>query len=173
MGNRPVLERIKKPATSSWHGVTGHGYLDGAAVRVSMVGFDDGSQKERQLDGVAVASINTDLTSTADVTQASALAENEGLCFLGVMKAGPFDITAETAENMMYAPENPNGRPNSDVVKQRLGAKDITARPSNSWIIDFGANMPQKDAALYELPFEYVLENVKPRQRPDSQEAHT
>ncbi len=78
------------------------------------------------------------------------------------MKAGPFDIAAETAENMLNAPENPNGRPNSDVVKQRLGAKDITARPSNSWIIDFGVNMPQKDAALYQLPFEYILENVKP-----------
>jgi hypothetical protein len=117
-----------------------------------MIGFDDGTQKERQLDGVAVASINTDLTSTVDVTQARVLAEDEHLCFLGVMKSGPFDISAETAEKMLCAPENPNGRPNSDVVKQRLGAKSITARPSNSWIIDFGVKMPQGDAALYQPP---------------------
>ena len=30
------------------------------------------------------------------------------------------------------------------------------------WIIDFGTDMSEKDAALYEMPFEYVLANVKP-----------
>jgi type II restriction/modification system DNA methylase subunit YeeA len=162
MGNRPVLERIKKTGDIFMAWSDRPWVLDGAAVRVSMIGFDDGSQKERRLDGVTVATINTDLTSTVDVTQARVLAEDQHLCFLGVMKAGPFDITAETAKAMLDAPRNPNGRPNSDVVKQRLGAKDITARPSNSWIIDFGVKMPEKDAALYELPFEYVFTNVKP-----------
>jgi len=162
MGNRPVLERIKETGDIFMAWSDRPWVLDGAAVRVSMIGFDDGSQKERQLDGVSVASINTDLTSTVDVTQAKVLAEDEHLCFLGVMKAGPFDISAEAAENMLHTPENPNARPNSDVVKQRLGAKDITARPSNSWIIDFGVKMREQDAALYELPFEYVRANVKP-----------
>ena len=30
------------------------------------------------------------------------------------------------------------------------------------WIIDFGVDMPESDAALYEAPFEYVAANVKP-----------
>lgn len=162
MGNRPVLQRLKGTGDIFMAWSDRPWVLDGAAVRVSMIGFDDGSQKERQLDGVVVTAINSDLTSTADVTQASVLAEDENLCFLGVMKSGPFDIPEETAKDMLEAPLNPNGRPNSDVVRPRLGAKDITARPSNSWIIDFGVNMPQEDAALYQLPFEHVLKNVKP-----------
>ena len=34
--------------------------------------------------------------------------------------------------------------------------------PRNMWIIDFGVDMPEADAALYEAPFEYVRANVKP-----------
>jgi hypothetical protein len=30
------------------------------------------------------------------------------------------------------------------------------------WIVDFGVDLSEEDAALYELPFQYVLENVKP-----------
>ncbi len=161
MGNRPVLQRIKETGDIFMAWSDRPWVLDGAAVRVSMVGFDNGSQKERQLDGAAVAAINSDLTSAADVTQASVLAEDERLCFLGVMKAGPFDIPPDTAQRMLDAPLNPNGRPNSDVVKPRLGAKDITARPSNSWIIDF-VDMPENVAALYESPFEHVRTKVKP-----------
>ncbi len=126
-----------------------------------MVGFDDGSQKERELDGVQVNIIHSDLTSAVDVTTAKPLPENELLCFLGMMKAGPFDISAPIAESMLDAPLNPNGRPNSDVVKPRLGARDITAGPSASWIIDF-VDMPEQGAALYELPFEYIKTHVKP-----------
>ena len=162
MGNRPVLQRIKETGDFFMAWSDRPWVLDGADVRVSMVGFDNGSQKERQLDGVAVAAINSDLTSAADVTQARVLDEDNGLCFLGVMKAGQFDISAEIAKSMLEVPLNPNGRPNSDVVKPRLGARDITARSSNSWIIDFGVNMPQEEAALYQLPFEHVVENVKP-----------
>ena len=36
----------------------------------------------------------------------------------------------------------------------------MTRRPRNMWIIDFGADMPEEDAALYELPFEYVRRHV-------------
>jgi len=161
MGNRPVLERIKQTGDIFMAWSDRPWILDGAAVRVSMVGFDNGSQTERLLDGQKVSIINSDLTSAADVTAANPLLENEGLCFLGVMKAGPFDITAEAARNMLDAPLNPNGRPNSDVVKQRLGAKDITARTSDSWIIDF-VDLPEQEAALYERPFEYVRRHVKP-----------
>ena len=162
MGNRPVLQRIKETGDIFMAWSDRPWVLDGAAVRVSMVGFDDGTQSQRTLDGLVVAAINSDLTSTADATAARPLVENEGLCFLGMMKAGPFDIPASLARTMRAAPANPNGRPNEDVVKPRLGAKDITTRPSDSWVIDFGTNMPEAEAALYELPFEYVKQHVKP-----------
>jgi hypothetical protein len=79
-----------------------------------------------------------------------------------MMKAGPFDVSRDTANEMLNAPLNPNGRPNSDVVKRRLGGQDVTGRPSDGWIIDFGCNMPEAEAALYEKPFEYVRKVVKP-----------
>jgi type II restriction/modification system DNA methylase subunit YeeA len=113
------------------------------------------------LDGRPVASINSDLSARPDVTSALALVENSGLCFLGVMKGGPFDIEPTIAKLMLAAPANPNGRPNSDVIKLRLGGQDVVKRSREGWIIDF-VEMDLPDAALYQLPFEYVRENVKP-----------
>jgi hypothetical protein len=57
---------------------------------------------------------------------------------------------------------NPNGRPNSDVVKPRIGGQDIVGQHRQTWIIDFGVNMPLEEAAKYEWPFRHVVENVKP-----------
>jgi type II restriction/modification system DNA methylase subunit YeeA len=78
-----------------------------------------------------------------------------------VMKGGPFDIEPSIAHLMLAAPLNPNGRPNSDVIKLRLGGQDVVKRSREGWIIDF-VEMDLPDAALYQLPFEYVREHVKP-----------
>ena len=63
---------------------------------------------------------------------------------------------------MIAAPLNPNRRPNTDVVVPWINGLDIVNRPRNVWIIDFGVNTSQADAALYEQPFEYVRRSVKP-----------
>jgi type II restriction/modification system DNA methylase subunit YeeA len=47
-------------------------------------------------------------------------------------------------------------------VKHRLGGQDVTGRRRDGWLIDFGVNMPEEEAALYQLPFEHILKNVKP-----------
>jgi len=159
--NRKVLERIKSSGDIFMAWSDRSWILDGAAVRVSMVGFDNGTQKEKFLDGVQQTSINSDLTSHVDVTFAKVLSENAGLCFLGMMKAGPFDINADTARTMLAAPINPNGRPNSDVIKQRLGGQDVVQITRDAWIIDFN-EMSMEEASGYEAPFEYVKRNVKP-----------
>jgi len=160
-GNRFILERILDSGGIFMAWSDRPWILDGAAVRVSMVGFDDGSQKERTLDGMPVSAIHADLTASANVASALALPENAGLCFLGVMKGGPFDLTAEQARKMTDAPLNPNGLPNSDVVKRRLIARDVVQRSQDGWVIDF-VDRSEQEAALYELPFEYVREHVKP-----------
>jgi type II restriction/modification system DNA methylase subunit YeeA len=162
VGNRPVLERILESGGIFMAWSDRPWILEGAAVRVSMVGFDDGSQKERVLDGQPVSAIHADLTASANVASAQALPENAGLCFLGVMKGGPFDLTEQEARAMLAAPLNPNGRPNSDVVKRRLIGRDVVRRKQNGWLIDFG-EMSEAEAALYESPFEYVRRKVKPR----------
>lgn len=160
-GNRPVLHRIKQSGDIFLAWSDRPWTLEGAAVRVSMIGFDNGDETDRTLDDLPAKTIHTDLTSESNVAGAVGLGENHGLCFLGVMKGGPFDIGADLARKMLRAPLNPNGRSNSDVVKHRMVGRDIVQRSQDGWLIDFG-DMPAAEAALYELPFEYVRSTVKP-----------
>ena len=160
--NRKVLDKIATGGGifAAWadHEWT----LDGAAVNVSLVCFDGGGESERTLDGKPVQRINPDLTATvADLTTARPLVENAGLVFLGMMKGGPFDIDEAKAQTLLSKGANPNGRPNSDVIRRRLGAQNITNHSDGGWIIDF-AELSEEDAELYEAPFEYVRQHVKP-----------
>ncbi|BDI32582.1 DNA methyltransferase yeeA [Capsulimonas corticalis] len=165
--NRAVLDHIQQSGSIFMAWDDRPWVLDGAAVRVSIVGFDDGAELTRTLNGQTVPSINADLSSRPDVTKAIVLPENDNLMFLGMMKSGPFDIDARTAQIMLSAPVNVNGRPNSDVVKPRLAGKDITGRIRRRWIIDFN-NCSEQDALQYELPFEYVRMHVKPLRNENS-----
>ena len=42
---------------------------------------------------------------------------------------------------------------------------DLTRRPAGKWIVDFGWSMPEGEASLYESPFEYVAETVRPKRQ--------
>lgn len=160
-GSRAVLERIKDSGDIFWAQSDRKWILDGAAVHVSMVGFDAGKEETRRLDSQAVSTINANLTASADVTVATILLENAGLCFQGPVKVGPFDISADIAQQMLEAQGNPNGRPNTDVVHPWINASDLTQRPRKMWIINFGERSLE-EASGYECPFEYVKERVKP-----------
>ncbi|MBN2100240.1 MAG: class I SAM-dependent DNA methyltransferase, partial [Dehalococcoidia bacterium] len=160
--NRKVLERVKASGDIFWAHSDRDWILDGAMVHVSMVGFDQGREIERTLNGRPVTSINADLTATADLTSALRLAENEGIAFVGDTKKGRFDVPKQTAMRMLLAPQNPNGRPNSDVLRPWINGLDITGRPREMWIVDFGVDMSEAEAALYGQPFEYVRKQVKP-----------
>ncbi|HMA36739.1 MAG TPA: DNA methyltransferase [Chloroflexia bacterium] len=160
--NRTVLERIKQSGDIFLGWRDRPWILDGAAVRVALVGFDNSSETARSLDGVAVTTISADLYGDIDLTQAQRLKENGGIAFIGDMKKGKFDISGPLAQQMLQAPLNPNGRPNRDVVRPWINGLDITRRPQGMWIIDFGIAMPEAEAALYEIPYEYVRQHVKP-----------
>jgi type II restriction/modification system DNA methylase subunit YeeA len=159
--NRRVLERIQESGDIFVAWDDEPWVLDGAAVRIAIVGFDDGSETDRHLDDLPVQTINADLTSTRDITKAERLSENRNIAFMGDTKGGPFDIQGDTARYFLALPLNPNGRPNSGVVRPWVNGLDITRRPRDMWIIDFGIDMPEHEAALYEAPFEYVREHVK------------
>ncbi len=160
--NRKVLERIKGSGDIFLAWADRPWVLGGAAVRVSMVGFDNGAEQERTLDGLPAETIHADLTGELNLTSAHRLAENAGIAFMGDTKGGAFDLPGDAARAMLAAPVNPNGRPNSDVVRPWVNGLDVTRRPRGIFIIDFGAGMSEPDAALYELPFEYVKKHVKP-----------
>ncbi len=160
--NRKVLERIKHSGDIFLAWADRPWVLEGASVRVSMIGFDNGAEAVRTLDGLPVEAIHADLTGEIDLTAAQLLRENKGLCFRTDEKGGPFDIDAATAQTMLSAPLNPNGRPNSDVVRPYFNGLDVVRRPRDVWIIDFGVNISEEDASYYELPFEYTRRVVKP-----------
>ena len=52
---------------------------------------------------------------------------------------------------------NPNGRPNSDVLRPYYNGIDLTRRLRGVWIIDFGVGMTEEEASLYEAPFEHTF----------------
>jgi type II restriction/modification system DNA methylase subunit YeeA len=159
--NRRVLERIKETGEiyAAWSDQPW--ILDGAAVHVSFVAYDNGSEPGRHLNGEAVQAINANLTAGTDLTKAQRLPETLGIAFMGDTKVGPFDIPDEVAQRLLAAP-NPDGRTNREVVRPWINGLDITRRPRNYWIIDFGTQMLVSEAAMYEAPFEYVLEKVRP-----------
>ena len=136
--------------------------LEGADVRVSIVAFDGGSERSRFLNGAPTTHINPDLSTGSDLTRIVPLAENASLAFQGVTPIGPFKISAALGETFLRAPLNPNGLPNSNVVRPSLDGDDITSRSGGGYIVDFGTEMTESDAALFELPFEYVKNVVKP-----------
>jgi type II restriction/modification system DNA methylase subunit YeeA len=146
--------------------------LDGANVHVSIIGFDDGSQSERSLDGVPVQRIHANLTSEAKTTSAQTLAENAGICFQGPSPKGSFDIDHATARKMLAAPLNVNGRPNSDVIRPVASAVDLVRGSRNVWTIDFGTDMAEDQAAQYEMPFEYVRAKVYPERKKNNRESY-
>jgi hypothetical protein len=159
--NRKVLERIKESGDIFWAWDDRNWILGGATVHVSMVGFDSGIENQRELNGLPVDVINADLTTSTDLTSALVLNENLQIAFMGDIKVGSFDIDEDLAKQMLNLKGNPNGRPNSDVIRPWVNGLDITRRPRQMWIIDFGVDMSEEQAALYEAPFEYVKEHVK------------
>jgi hypothetical protein len=110
--------------------------------------------------------IHADLTAgtaadAVDLTLAKRLPENADTSFLGIQKAGPFDIPGDLARQWLASP-NPHGRPNHDVVKPWFNGLDITRRKRDYWIIDFGTDMPEGEACLYEAPYAYAKVHLQP-----------
>ena len=149
--------------------------INGAAVRVSLVCFsrpDDGAALEQRLDGQLVDAVHPDLTGNVDLTKAQRQCRNIGIAFMGDTKGGPFDVPGDQAREWLREPTNPNGRPNSDVLKPWVNGMDLTRRPADKWIVDFGWSMMQEEAALYEAPFQHTKEHVYPMRQQNRREAY-
>ena len=178
--NRRTLERATggRPIFDAWSDEPW--VIDGAAVRVSLVCFapPDDELNERRLDGQAVDAIYRDLTAArggkagVDLTKAWRLTRNRGVAFMGDTKGGPFDVPGDLARSWLREPSNPNGRPNSDVLKPWMNGMAVTRRSADKWIIDFGWTMGVGDAALYEAPFQHAQEHVHPMRQRNRRESY-
>ena len=165
-GSRPILERIGESGRI-FHAWSDEPWVnEGANVRVSIICFDaEKPAGSAILDGKPVAEINADLTeggsSKHDLTKARRLAANAECSFFGLLLAGKFAVDNDTAQRWLQE-ANPNGRPNSDVLRPILNGNDVLKTPSNRWVIDFGTDMTEAEASLYAAPFAYVEQVVKP-----------
>ncbi len=160
--NREVLKRIKNTGDIFFGESDRPWVLEGANVHVSMVGFDDGSETRRTLDRKVVDVVNPNLTAASDVTTARELEANVNLAFMGTTKGGAFEIPESMAIVFLLAP-NPHGKPNSDVVVPWVNGMDLTKRPSSTWIIDYGRDLPESEAAKYEAVYAYAASHVRPQ----------
>ena len=148
--------------------------IKGAAVRVSLICFsNDAEERKAHLDGQPIERIGSDLTGAAsDLTTARSIAENRGIAFMGDTKGGAFDVPGQLAREWLQLPLNPNGRPNSDVLRPWANGMDLTRRASGRWIIDFGWELSEQEAALYEAPYAYILSHVRPVRVQNRREAY-
>jgi len=162
--SRRVLERIKETGDIFMAWSDKPWVLEGAAVHVSIVGFDNGTETNRALDGLPVTRINPDLTASLNLLLAKPLRENRSLCFYGSQQKGSFEIAPAQAQQFL-SQTSPFGRDNRDVIKRSINAIQLLRRTEEKWVIDFGVNMPLEEASLYEGPFEYVKQVVYPERR--------
>lgn len=147
--------------------------IDGAAVRVSLICFTDEGMEhtpDPALDGERADAIHVDLSARrgstgVDLTATKRLRENAGVAFMGDTKSGAFDVPGELAAEWLRLPANPNGQPNAGVLKPWVNGMDVTRRPAGKWIVDFGWEMAEREAALFEEPYSHVREHVYPRRQ--------
>ncbi len=169
--NREVLKRIKETGDIFFAESSRDWILGGAAVDVSMIGFDDGTETEKVLDSKRVTEINANLTSSADTTEAKTLNSNLNVCFIGSKKAGEFEVADKIAVAWLNNP-NPHGRPNSDILRVWVNG-DALIKTRRSWcIVDAGVKLPLDLMSGYERPFGWILEKVKP-ERDKNNESRT
>lgn len=144
--------------------------VEGASVRVSIVGYGNGFL-ERRLDGRSAEQIRADLTGgQVDLTKAVRLSENAGACFEGGQKFGAFDVPADQARLWLAAPTNPNGRRNADILRPLWNGMDVARRRSDTWVILYPDDTSEVEAAAYEGPFAHLEDHVKPERAKSSLE---
>ncbi len=162
VSSRPAFERIKRTG-KLFFAVSDREWFDaGVAIRICMLGFAGPDAVDQPtLDGNEVAEINADLAAGLDTTGKRVLKANDRLCFMGSTKVGDFDI-AEDQALAWLGEANPNGQPNSDVLRPFRNGSDIVRICSGRWVIDFGVTMPEQEAARYEKPFGFLGAHVKP-----------
>jgi hypothetical protein len=168
--NRPVVDAAFERGVGLAWAVGDHPWVDeadGAAVRVALTVLARSPASTRlhsvlpdnSLLGRVVTAINADLSSGADLATAvrTPLASNQGLCHFGFILNGPGFILDEREAHELINYDVKN----RDIIKPIVGGKDITARPSGDYVVDFGQRT-QVEAREYPLLYNIVVDRVKP-----------
>ena len=153
--NLPVLKRIAQTTRIFEAWSEEKWTVEGAAVDVSLICFGQ-ADRPAMLNGLVVETINPDLTTGLDLTQAVDQPENIDGAYLGIQKSGPFDVAGSTAREWLREPLNPNGQPNSVLLRPYWNGDDVTGRPRDVWLIDMPLGLSEADASLFAKPFEHI-----------------
>jgi hypothetical protein len=157
--------------------------IEGAAVAVSIVCFaadGDRCAGQSMLDGRPVRDIRSDLRDADlafDLRSLRKLEENRHIAFQGVKLAGKraddegdqdedekgFVIDRASADRLLNAGGNPNGRPNSDVVRIYWSGDEALGRARDRLVIDFGPVRTEAQAQGYAAPYEHLERIVRDR----------
>ena len=140
--------------------------VDGASVRVSIICVSTEALPKR-LDGAAVSTITASLSEFQQPLPAT-LSQNSGTSFTGTFLNGPFEVETEMAKAWLQSPRNVAGHHNKEVLRLTANGQDLLQRGERKWLLDFGTDLSEQAAALYEAPFEYARRHIQPyRQRRD------
>jgi type II restriction/modification system DNA methylase subunit YeeA len=153
--NLPVMHRIVTSTRifEAWN--EEKWTIDGAAVDVSLICFGE-SEQDTRLNGAEVEGINPDLTTGLNLTLAGPLPENADAAFLGIQKSGPFDVPGMLARQWLREPLNPNGHPNSAVLKPYWNGDDVTGRPRDFWLIDTPVGLAESEVSVFSSLFDHI-----------------
>lgn len=167
--SRSVLDGIVEvmPIFNAWS--SERWVNEGANVRVALVSFSP-AQDPISLNGLPAQEISaslTDLGLVGDIAKAKALTSNSNLSFQGVTPRGElqkkkrvalglpgasFVLLGTQARAILAGPNTIHGDPMSDVVRPYWIADDITGRPMDRYLVNFG-NRTEKEASFYEAPY--------------------
>lgn len=138
-------------ATQEWSGE--------AAVHVSIVNWTKNPQPQIFLDDQPVTLISASLKSEISVSNAARLAQNKLMSFEScALGSKGFVISQEQAEEWIKI--DPKNR---EVLKPMLDGKGLlNPLQKLNWVIDFN-DLSREQASSYKLPFQRVLEKVKPQ----------
>jgi hypothetical protein len=159
--------------------------IEGAAVAVSIVCFapeNDRCAVSSTLDGRRVRAIRSDLRDADlpfDLRNLRRLEENRRIAFQGVKLAGRradddqeqdeeekgFVIDRATADRLGNAGGNPNGRPNSDVIRRYWSGDEALGRLRDRFVIDFGPTATESEAQAYAAPYAHLERIVRTRRQ--------
>lgn len=136
-------------------------------VQVEYTRYLEAQKPPAIVQELTVPRLNFDLTAHADIASASSvpLSSNSGLAAHGVMVAGAGFILG-AAEARKFLDADPR---HVEVIRPYVNGKDLTARPRDVFVIDFGLR-DEAEAQQYPIPYDLTRIRVKPERDANARE---
>jgi hypothetical protein len=170
--NRPVIQAASDLGAHVVWAISDHPWIEeagGAAVRVAMTVLasrSDGatlvqvSPSGDVIRKTEAGHLNPDLTCDVDLTSATKepLTSNRGLSSRGFTLVGRGFVLDRTQATALSPKDNDNER----LIRPYLNGRDLTSRPRDVFVIDFGVRS-EAEARTFSVLYDYIRDRVKPQ----------